>query len=155
MGEVYYVHKVDNSTLKLALSGASLASDDYVSLGYQQQASSFRLRAVNELAYTQGRQVIDVVNDEIHFTEQHGLQSNQRVGYYRVNDSGVVGGLSSGGYYYVKRVDAYSLQLLESPAGAVVDLTADASGESVLEHDEADFDEMKWALGEDGKLDGV
>ena len=82
---------------------------------------------------------VDLVNNQILFTTAHGLADGQLV-VYDVNGNTPIGGLNDGDSYFIKRVDDKTIQILENPVGATVDLTSIGSGQQRLRPPIIDMD---------------
>jgi len=96
-GQKYYVTKVSATSFKLSKTLDDKANGIYIDIEEDRIASQFRFKPLVETG-TAGTEniVVDTATETIYFADAHGLLSGQRVGYFKVDDSGVIGGLTSG-----------------------------------------------------------
>ena len=74
---------------------------------------------------------VDIQGNHLHFSQAHGLADGMQV-QYQTQGQQAIGGLVDKGFYYVRWVDADSVQLTRDGQGGVIDLTSAGVGEHAL-----------------------
>ncbi|WP_416671882.1 hypothetical protein [Egbenema bharatensis] len=124
-GRQYLVEVVNATTVKLReLNGSQVVDLTTDGLG------SHNLRPVL-LMETQNQINIDLERDRILFGNPHGFTTGMMVRYDAQGNS-AVGGLTNGGLYYVRAIDANTIQLSHTKDGGAIDLTSDSLGNHSL-----------------------
>ncbi|TAN47733.1 MAG: LEPR-XLL domain-containing protein, partial [Methylococcaceae bacterium] len=132
VGGVYYVHKINDGKISLALSQDALSQGKYVDVKLDTQvASSFRFRVYNQVAMNSVTRV-NATSDTITFDTPHGFSGGDRVGYVIWNDSKIIPGLTDLTEYKVDVVNAKTIRLLNASTGLVMNLGNGGSGYHTL-----------------------
>lgn len=141
-GAYYFVIRVDDFTIKLASTKENAVDKLALSLISTGSGTGHTLRKLdftNSVTVTPGGDDL-VDNNKLVFADGHGFTNNQRV-VYRKGDSGnqAIGGLTDNGVYFVKFIDADTIQLATTAGGSAINLSAgDGSGHSLTPLEAAD-----------------
>ena len=136
-GQVYYVIKVDNSTIQLASSLENANSGTFINTLAPIPSATTN---VDSLTTARSFSESDIDNDNIVFTSDPGLAVGQAVVFNQGSGSSLTGP-TNGQIYYVKPVSgnpnaiqlALTPELANDPLGAVVALSVPATSPDMLD----------------------
>ncbi|MBS0263399.1 MAG: hypothetical protein JSS02_15765, partial [Planctomycetes bacterium] len=137
-GQVYYVIKIDDTTIKLSASADLLTAVTLTSPSGVTPDTVVALGTALFNAHTN----VDAAEDSITFTTVHDFASGQAVVYHAsniVNNGGngtvtSVGGLTDGNVYYVVRISPTKIKLATNANGSgLIDLTPIAATTSTFD----------------------
>lgn len=91
----------------------------------------------NRVVFLQDSRYVDIVEDTITFSTQHGLNTGEQVGYYLYNSSSAIVPLSDGATYWIRSIDDTKISLHPSQSDAQnntnkINLTAAGQGGGVF-----------------------
>jgi len=128
-GRVYYVIRVNDTTIKLASSLDFANAGTFIDLLSPISSPTTNL---DSLTTARSFSQSDIANNEIVFANNHGLVHGQAVSYQKGSGSASIG-LNEGQIYYVIKVDDTTIQLASTDSGAAISLTVPAASPDKLD----------------------
>ncbi|MEI8370631.1 MAG: Ig-like domain repeat protein [Planctomycetia bacterium] len=140
-GTSYFVIVVNATTVKLATTLENAVANRAIPLSSTGSGSSHSFGLLDlsrQTAFDAATTTVDVDgSNRLVFPKEHGIADGEQV-VYTANGGRVIAGLESGKRYFVKLVDAKTIQLATSSGGTAINLAAtgldqfgtDSSGES-------------------------